>query len=937
MTGHARQLADAAKGMASLTTAGALVAGVPLGLWQLVGWPLPHTAPNWNNLADALAASHIPDEVLVNALAIVCWLAWIQLTVALTIEAIAAVRGRPAPRIPLAGPAQAGAARLVAAMALLSVLTGPRPAAAHDPAALLPTVEATAIVPRGGPLDLTLALPVAAAQAAAEPDVARADGDTPRPTHVVERRDDLWSIAETRLADPYRWTDIWELNRGRTMNDGETFRDPDLIRPGWTLTLPRDAAGIDDAASPDAGTGEPTEHDDGEAAAEDRTPAPAHDQHPERDAPAAGSDAADPTVRRTPRDTPDDRATANPRRTSPPAATPPASHAPDRPANGEASLDHDDPSRDARELIELPSGTVVGLSFTAGLSAGLAAARLHRRRRRTPEDPRPGIRHADPLTDDTVRLLRRSDLLHRDTADSAAASSTDRSAATPSRALADEMQRPGVVTVGHRDGHPVTLDLTGLGALALVGPAATDAARAMIADFLIAAPPGRTEVAIAGHELADRLLPDVHPLPGLSIHDGIDAALTSLEVELIRRTRLLDTTGTADFTALTHACPEEPVPALLLLTDPPPAHLHDRLTAITKLGGRLGIATLVLGHQPNLPTLPIAADGHADTADAADADDLARLVGARIATLTPDETRNLLAVIAAGRGAASDPEQTDTEPFPTQPDTGNGHAAQKPVDVILFGPPRIEAGGQEIRTGLRSKARELLAFLLLHPRGASLDIIVDALWPDAEPVRGVERFRTVLGNLRTTLRDAADLDGAAVVDHLGERYQADPDLIDCDVWRFQAALTDLTNAADDQAAAAALERAAAAYSGDLADGTFYEWAEPAREDLRRRAVDAASRLADLRHASGDSEGALAAVEVAVGIDPYTEELYRRIMRLQADLGRLDAVRRTYRLLETRLADLDVEPDDATEELRNHLLVDVPSGVSQRITNAEMTA
>jgi DNA-binding SARP family transcriptional activator len=43
------------------------------------------------------------------------------------------------------------------------------------------------------------------------------------------------------------------------------------------------------------------------------------------------------------------------------------------------------------------------------------------------------------------------------------------------------------------------------------------------------------------------------------------------------------------------------------------------------------------------------------------------------------------------------------------------------------------------------------------------------------------------------------------------------------------------------------------------------------------------------------------------------------MRLEAELGRPDAVRRTYRLLARRLADLDVDPDPETEQLVADLL------------------
>jgi hypothetical protein len=64
---------------------------------------------------------------------------------------------------------------------------------------------------------------------------------------------------------------------------------------------------------------------------------------------------------------------------------------------------------------------------------------------------------------------------------------------------------------------------------------------------------------------------------------------------------------------------------------------------------------------------------------------------------------------------------------------------------------------------------------------------------------------------------------------------------------------------------------------------------------------------------------LQALEQAISADPVAEELYRRLMRLQTGLGRLDAVQRTYRLLARRLADLDADPDQETEQLVADLL------------------
>ena len=64
---------------------------------------------------------------------------------------------------------------------------------------------------------------------------------------------------------------------------------------------------------------------------------------------------------------------------------------------------------------------------------------------------------------------------------------------------------------------------------------------------------------------------------------------------------------------------------------------------------------------------------------------------------------------------------------------------------------------------------------------------------------------------------------------------------------------------------------------------------------------------------------MAALEQARAIDRHAEQIYQRIMIVQARLGRTDADRRTYRLLETTLEDLSVDPSQDTQELVSRLL------------------
>ncbi|MCL2091776.1 MAG: LysM peptidoglycan-binding domain-containing protein, partial [Micrococcales bacterium] len=206
-----------------------VVVGVPVVLWVVAGSPVPGTVPDFDRVRTVLTS---PDDgsVLLGAVRVVAWVAWAVLALSVVVEAVARVRGARTPRLPGLGLPQAAARQLVAAAALLFVVGVPAVVSLAGPAQA--AVPAAAVAPAAVEVPVAAAAPV---QAAA-PD--RTDGTV---VYTVVDGDSLWKIAQSRLGDPHRWTEVYELNVGVVQADGYALDDAGWVEPGWRLVLPADA------------------------------------------------------------------------------------------------------------------------------------------------------------------------------------------------------------------------------------------------------------------------------------------------------------------------------------------------------------------------------------------------------------------------------------------------------------------------------------------------------------------------------------------------------------------------------------------------------------------------------------------------------------------------------------------------------------------------
>jgi hypothetical protein len=235
-----RTAGDVLAGVAAVTALIALTIGVPIALVTVVGLPLPHTLPRLSALT-----SQLDITAILRILSVIVWLAWIQLVWCVLVEIKAAAGGEQGhagswPKVPLAGATQSLAHRLVTAALLLFTA-----AAALTPAVTShgPPRPAHSVSAQIRPAEVTPAIPLSAPAVTQAHTAPNADKMYLVKPPVGRFHESLWEIAQNHLGDGRRYREIFELNQERVQPDGSKLTIASLIRPGWTLLMPKDAYG----------------------------------------------------------------------------------------------------------------------------------------------------------------------------------------------------------------------------------------------------------------------------------------------------------------------------------------------------------------------------------------------------------------------------------------------------------------------------------------------------------------------------------------------------------------------------------------------------------------------------------------------------------------------------------------------------------------------
>jgi len=218
-----RRLSQWVRAVVSLVGMAVVLVGTPLALIAWVGNPIPPEGLSWN--------ADLTDSALIGLLAVVVWVIWAQLLVGTIAAVIEEIRGVDVGSLPgILGSQRDLARRAVATLAVVVVSST--------------TAATAASAAVGSHQAVTARTGGAHAHREPEAEVPQERRDDLRMATVTPQQSDLWTIAERHLGDGQRWTEIRELNQGRVMADGRTFRSANLLQPGWQLLMPPDATDL---------------------------------------------------------------------------------------------------------------------------------------------------------------------------------------------------------------------------------------------------------------------------------------------------------------------------------------------------------------------------------------------------------------------------------------------------------------------------------------------------------------------------------------------------------------------------------------------------------------------------------------------------------------------------------------------------------------------
>src|SRR5579884_1048047 len=242
------------------------------------------------------------------------------------------------------------------------------------------------------------------------------------------------------------------------------------------------------------------------------------------------------------------------------------------------------------------------------------------------------------------------------------------------------------------------------------------------------------------------------------------------------------------------------------------------------------------------------------------------------------------------------------------------------LHIRLLGDFSLIYADQQVTSLHTIRLQSLLAYLVLHRNAPQQrQHLAFLFWPDTTEAQARNNLRQLLHQLRQAFPAVTHFLSADT--HMLHWHALSTFSLDVAEFEQALALAEQATRRDDQhALQAALEQADNLYRGELLPGCYDEWILPERERLRLRHRQALEQLLHLFETRGDTLMAISYARRLLTLDPLSEDLYRRLMRLFAlNNDRASALHVYHTCVSTLQREMGVDPDLATRAIYEQLL------------------
>jgi DNA-binding SARP family transcriptional activator len=250
------------------------------------------------------------------------------------------------------------------------------------------------------------------------------------------------------------------------------------------------------------------------------------------------------------------------------------------------------------------------------------------------------------------------------------------------------------------------------------------------------------------------------------------------------------------------------------------------------------------------------------------------------------------------------------------------HPDTRTITVNLFGPFSIRVNGTALPlSSLRPQAKSILRFLALRAAPVHREVIVDTMWPDADPEAARKRLYVAISAIRQELGIAA-----SALERTGDTYSIIGNgwIIQSDIANFDAAAekhqlvlrrasgascasaSPTKNESVNLDAVAAAEEIVGLYLGELLpEEGPQDWAVHEREFRMRTYLRAISFLVSSYQEQGDWDSVERYAQLGLRADRYQDDLWKPLLNALEKSGRTSELRSAKTQYSAFLAEIGV--------------------------------